>query len=84
MDIEQESIEKMILKADEKGMKLSEQADYITENMKDIENVYYEELVPYSANLKFNEYREKKKRDTWLLWVPYTITTIIAIIALFK
>lgn len=84
VDIEQESIEKLILEADEKGMKISEQTDYITENMKDIENVYDEELVLYSTNLKFNEYREKKKRDAWLFWVPYTITTIIAIIALFK
>ena len=33
VDIEQEYVEKLILEANEKGLKLSEQADYITENM---------------------------------------------------
>lgn len=84
VDVEQEYEEKLMLEANEKGLNLSEQAAYIRENMKNIENIYDKELVLYSTNLKFDEYREKKGHDMWLFWVPYTITTIIAIIALFK
>lgn len=84
VDIEQECEEKLVLEANEKGLNLSEQADYIRKNMKNVNNIYDRELVLYSTNLKFDEYREKKRHDILLFWVPYIITTIIAIISIFR
>lgn len=75
--------EKLFKEADRLNLNVSEKSSYIEENMPDEENVIDNKLILYSTNLKFDEYYEKKIHDAWLFWFPYTVTTLIAIAALF-
>lgn len=79
VDIEQNTEEKLILKAQNLGFDISQTSKYIKENMENIKNVTDNGLILYSTNLRFDEYKENQTYNAWLFWFPYTITTLIAI-----
>lgn len=82
-DIESKIRDSLIADTNGKGMSMSEIENYVKNNMpEDIQNIIDNSLIFFSTNLKFQEYFEKKRHDTLLFWLPYTITTIIAIASL--
>lgn len=83
IDYEQLCEEKYILDAEKRELNISESAKYVENKMQGIKNVTDDTLIYYSTNLKFDEYCEKKRHDALLFWVPYTITTVLAIASLF-
>ncbi len=81
-DRESEIMEKLILKAGELGLSIGEQCEYINANMpEDIDNPVYNSLIFYSTNNLFQLEIERRRHDARMFWVPYIITTIMAIIA---
>lgn len=82
VDIMSEVREKLIVEATALGLNSSEIAEYERTHMQNIQNVTDDNLIVYSTNLKFDEYMEKHKHDILLFWLPYSITTLIAIASL--
>lgn len=81
-DIEEETRHKLNLECQKLGLKIGESAEYVSKHMANVQNITDDSLILYSTNITFDEYHEKHKRDTWLFWFPYTITTLIAIASL--
>lgn len=82
-DVESEIREKLSCEAMQKHMNNSEISEYINQNIpKDIQNTTNNSLIFFSANLKFQEELENRRRNAFLFWFPYSITTIIAIASL--
>lgn len=81
-DIVSEIDTKLRVEASNKGLNMSEASKYVANNMPDIQNVTDNNLIIYSTNLAFDEYHEKRKRELLLFWLPYSITTVIAICSL--
>lgn len=65
-----------------KGYNLSEISDYISKSASNMQNITDSNLITYSTNFKFEDYFEKRKHEKWFFWLPYSITTFIAIISL--
>lgn len=81
-DREYEIMEKLILKAGELGLSIGEQCEYVNANMpENLDNSVDNSLIFYSANNLFQLEIERRRRDARMFWVPYTITTVIAIIS---
>lgn len=75
-------LDKFVEEAQKLGLTNGELNQYVSEHMASVQDADDDLLILYSTNLKFDEYREKKKHDTLLFWFPYTITTLIAIASL--
>lgn len=81
-DIVSETQEMLHYEASKKHMTVSEQTMYVNKNMpKNIQNTIDDSLITYSAKLNFQEYLENKKHKAFLFWLPYIITTFIALIS---
>lgn len=83
VDFVQQNEEKLISEAEQQGLCISEISKYVNERMSDVKSETDDELIFYSTNLKFEEYCERKRQNALMFWVPYIITTVIAIISLF-
>lgn len=79
---EQDKTENLIIEAEQLGLNMLEVSDFIKNHSKESTISHDDSLVFYSTNLKFDEYLENKKHKDFLFWVPYTITTILAIASL--
>lgn len=81
-DVEAEIREKLFIETSEKHMTNIEASEYVEKHMpKNIENITDNSLITYSAKLNFQEYLESKRHNAVLFWLPYAITTFIALIS---
>lgn len=81
-DIIKETRERLVHEADEKGLRVSQISDYVRKNMpENIQNITDNSLITYSTKLNFQEYLESKRNKAVLFWLPYAITTFIALIS---
>lgn len=71
---------KLAQKTNELRMNATESSDYIHSHMPELSN--NPELVTYEVTDKFLEFYEQKKEKLLLFWLPYSITTAIAIASL--
>ena len=82
IDFVQKKEEELYLESEKQGLSVSEISEYVNKRMSDVKNIADDRLIFYSTNQKFEEYCERKKHDAMMFWVPYTITTVIAILSL--
>lgn len=74
--------EKLFNEANEKHLSILESSEYVRNNMpKDIQNITDNSLITYSTKLNFQEYLESNRHDEFVFWLPYTITTFIALVS---
>lgn len=74
--------EKLFKEASEKHLPILESSEYVDKNMpKDIQNITDNSLITYSTKLNFQEYLENKRHDEFVFWLPYAITTFIALVS---
>lgn len=72
--------EKLVLKTSELNMTMAESSEYIHTHMPELK--HNSDLVTYQVSDNFLEFYEQKREKLLLFWLPYSITTLIAIASL--
>lgn len=71
--------EEIIASISRSNIPIGMQAGYLDENTSDAQIESNDSLIFFSTNRYFELEVERRRREAWLRWFPYTITTLIAI-----